>query len=1145
MAFLKYANAKIVEAGLKGSALAGLKSNPNFKIASQSKLAEIDEDRYFYFRARFVSASDHPANNPDNPWTPGADGWGCNGNGDAFEIAEMRKHGSTWDDAACYYNHNNTDPERAFGYVYAWRLDETHGYIEGIVAVERGLDYSHALTAERKPFPTSDDIIQKIESGKIKDVSMGCMVEESICSICQNIARNEFEYCEHIPMKLGTVGGQLVYELNRGCNWFEITIIPEDGQGAGQNEKIAPITLAASDKSKNSFAENIKFVKGGQVMKRAALKKVAQDIIQNSKIDTAKPRQDYGDNMEIMRQDQGRAKKTTTKETMKNTEMDTALDRGDYKLARKVIEMTAKRTGHSLESIARKVLAEGEEGLTTPPDVRSEMDDIQDQKRDAIDEMEQTREQAEAVDLEQAEDVVKDIQEDVQELVDALGLDVAEDVEEKQDEDQPEEAETDEEESEEMEVEGMDGTSEGTPIQSGEGSETAVTGAVMNVLYKIVPGLKAKHEAKQKERKLARLKKNLPELYAKRVAAKRQFDESYSDDKKQVAAKLIDDLTDQINNARTAIRKLTAAEKDNTNMPSKVDRGDYGSAAQKFKEDQGRAKKTTEKATITNADIQTALDRGDYKLARQLREKMATGDGPSDSITDPGELKPNQGSGELKDEFADTPNKKKLTRSQAAKEIERMVATRKRVRESKKITDATMKAKTIASLNMKLRQLCRVAGIVSPEMARKVIHNIEAGQSFAKASSLLGATRRSRKARGRRRTAGDPVTKVDRGNYGSNEQVMKRDSKRTKARTSKVKPTNNPMKSQLDRQDYPHTAALKPGDKVTKKEARSQGQPGSVSSGTMQPRDLIPTFLELLKELDTGNEYTKIIQEGERIVESGNLDSEEASMYLNEDLFDALDSFAPEGHYFGAHPGDGADYGFWQAEGEGTEAEACAPTEATEAGLYEPEGHDVEAQLETEPTGLNVPTEKDAGKELNLLEGDPAGLEPYMEAAQTKQAELDEQAQRIVEAAGNPEREGKRSLTTVSFQTAGEANKKLDKRRDVKGDKGAFARLEHENQQLKKTIAKNDRQAKIAELVSLALEKGIIKDDDVSQHEQDLLAMSDSQLEAVAQVYIGGKRQYPNRRPVPRRPKQAFQQPIDKANTAGSNDFSLWNPEDC
>jgi hypothetical protein len=93
----------------------------------------------------------------------------------------------------------------------------------------------------------------------------------------------------------------------------------------------------------------------------------------------------------------------------------------------------------------------------------------------------------------------------------------------------------------------------------------------------------------------------------------------------------------------------------------------------------------------------------------------------------------------------------------------------------------------------------------------------------------------------------------------------------------------------------------------------------SISSGTMRPQNLIPAFLDAV-EAYAPDHYTAIMvqpfgfipsyvqDEGD---DSDWWDSEEASWKLDE-LFDILNEAAPEGCFFGSHPGDGSDYGFWQ-----------------------------------------------------------------------------------------------------------------------------------------------------------------------------------------------------------------------------------------
>ncbi len=97
---------------------------------------------------------------------------------------------------------------------------------------------------------------------------------------------------------------------------------------------------------------------------------------------------------------------------------------------------------------------------------------------------------------------------------------------------------------------------------------------------------------------------------------------------------------------------------------------------------------------------------------------------------------------------------------------------------------------------------------------------------------------------------------------------------------------------------------------MTAKRERQWAALGSVSSGTMRPEDLIPEFLYVLGQHD--RTACDALEEEYRDVVDGEADMDgEAAGWCLEALFEALGEVAPPYAIFGAHEGDGADYGFW------------------------------------------------------------------------------------------------------------------------------------------------------------------------------------------------------------------------------------------
>ena len=99
---------------------------------------------------------------------------------------------------------------------------------------------------------------------------------------------------------------------------------------------------------------------------------------------------------------------------------------------------------------------------------------------------------------------------------------------------------------------------------------------------------------------------------------------------------------------------------------------------------------------------------------------------------------------------------------------------------------------------------------------------------------------------------------------------------------------------------------------------------GSVSHGTLLTEDLLDAFAGELELLVNRNAKAWRSDEGGKrrdkymklVGDAREVDDKEDAAEIIIDLMDALQEFAPQGVFFGAHEGDGSDFGFWPNEEE-------------------------------------------------------------------------------------------------------------------------------------------------------------------------------------------------------------------------------------
>lgn len=182
---------------------------------------EFDPD-FMYLWVRIISAGEY---------------YGPNKNGDYFPESELIDTYETFKDGHVFKNHENKKIEQAIGEIISVRWNPVLKCVEIFKSIDKKI---------------APEIVRGFEKGYLTDVSMGCRVPYTICSVCGNKARKQTEFCDHIRhYRMQFLGnGERVYEINHKPKFHDSSAVLN---GAERVAKALVVFDSGQGQSKTAF----------------------------------------------------------------------------------------------------------------------------------------------------------------------------------------------------------------------------------------------------------------------------------------------------------------------------------------------------------------------------------------------------------------------------------------------------------------------------------------------------------------------------------------------------------------------------------------------------------------------------------------------------------------------------------------------------------------------------------------------------------------------------------------------------------------------------------------------------------------------------------------------------------------------------